>query len=392
MPVVDVGQKMPSVYLDKFSPSENVVYRLSVLDTRAIATEFHWIDVPSKDIKGSYACIQGVCCTACGRRRQSYNVPVYVYRNPQASTEGEIQIWPMSAPQWKKFSDLALQVDLKSYDLMLTAQKRGWGMDQSYSVVPDVLLRQYWTPEQKEQIPQAVASFYQLGESALVDPMTLNDWNNLLYGLGFDFQNNCWPGGQSPFNQGRATRAIGAAVSALGSPPMAFQGAGAGFLPPAPSFSVQSVPSVGSPVSGSVPQFTKPQGQVGGTIFQPPPPPVAPVPPVQQSVPAFTSSAPVVPQAPQAGQVPQPAVVSSVSAPGPFTGTTLATPPVPQQGVPQPAVATVQAGVPLGTAPVIPQTAMSVPQTQQSSPAIVPGNTISGQVEITPAEMDELLK
>jgi hypothetical protein len=355
MPVVEVGEKLPSVYLDRFTPVEGLVYRLSVLDTKAIAVESHWVDVPSKDIKGSYECIQGVCCVACGRRRQTYNIPIFVYRDPQHSTEGEIQVWSLTAPQWKKFSDLALQVDLKVYDLMLSAQKRGWGLDQSYSVIPDVQLRQYWTPEQKEQIPQAVDSFYQLGEGSLVNVMNLNDWNSLLYGLGFDFQNNCWPGGQSPLNSGRAMRAVGMATSALGYPGMApvvpIMGQQA-VLPPAP------VVQAGVPVSSAQGNMVSRPGQVGGTIFQPPKPPAA-----------------IFGQSGQAGFVP------------PQVPQTVVVPPLPVGGAgPQ----TVTGGVPLGTPPVIPQTAMQAPIPSAQAP--IAGNEVSNQVTVTEAEMQELLK
>jgi hypothetical protein len=374
MPVVDVGSKLPSIYLDRFQPTEGVMYRLSVLDTRAIATEFHFLDLPARDIKGSYQCIQGVCCTACGRRSQSYNVPVYVYQNPTQNTGGEIQVWKMSAPQWKKFSDMAMQVDFKQYDIVLQASKRGWGLDMTYSVVPDVLLRQYWTPEQREQIPQSVESFYQLGEASLVNPMTFNDWQQLLYACGFDLQNMQWPGGVNPFSHVNARGAVGSAVAPM--PPVA---PSSGVLPPVPGMAVP-------PPLTPVPQFP---GQVGGTILQPPALAPAPLPASVQApaVPVSRSSG----VSPGYGLTPTPVVNASPAQK------------IPQSQIPSPApaqvfspaqavsVGNVTGGVPLGTVPVIPQSAPLQPAIPVPAGSVEQSNIVPGQQEITAAEMDVLL-
>jgi len=360
--VVQPGEKLPATYLERFDPAENVTYRLSVLAVSAIAVEFHWVDIPSKNLKGSYQCIQGACCQALGRRSQTYHVPIYVYRNPQQSTEGDILHWQMTPARWKKFSDLALQVDLTKYDLMLTAQKRGLGMDLSYSVVPDVLLRQYWTPEQNEQMQLAVESFYQMGESSFINTMNYNEWNQLLYEIGYDLQNQCWPGGQSPMNSGSAFKAIG---SVVGSPA----------LPPAP-------PTGFSPVQGSVPNVQ------GGVVFQPPAPapgavpggmgggvPLAsiPLPNVRAAVPQMKvmGTGQVPPVSTSMGAVPQ--VNTSVPAPGPF----------------QPINS---AGVPLGTAPVVPQSVVA-PQVAASNVPPVPAsqNEVPGVVAITSDELNQML-
>ena len=388
MPVVSVGQKLPSIYLDRFQPVEGLPYRISVLDTNAIATEFHFIDVPSKNIKGSYQCIQGACCAAFGRRSQTYNLPIFVYResNPR-TTEGDILVWRLTAPQWKKFSDMAMAVDFKVYDILLVAQKRGYGMDLTYSAVTDVKLRDWWTPEQKEEIPQSVASFYQLGEASLVNPMSFNDWNQLLYDCGFDLQNMQWPGGQSPMSQGNARRTVGAAFS----PPSP------GVLPPVP-------------VMG---QFQQPQGVVGSgvsPIMQPPSSPPGVVPGLPKVAVADAAQPQVSPSLPATGLVPgtvnlpgddyggggflvpaggnlaigpMPVVETAVSPVKPATttfGGLGASPTVPQ-GAP---------GVPLGTAPVIPQSAVQLPAT--SIPPVLPDvNLIPGQQEITMEEMEQLL-
>jgi hypothetical protein len=407
MPVVSVGQKLPSIYLDRFQPVEGLTYRISVLDTRAIATEFHFIDIPSRGVKGSFQCIQGACCAAFGRRSQTYNVPIFVYQNPGQSTDGEVQVWRMTAPQWKKFSDMAQVVDFGAYDILLVAQKRGYGLDLSYSAVPDVKMRDYWSQEQRDQIPLSVASFFQLGEASLVDPMNYNEWNQLLYDCGFDLQNMTWPGGVSPMSPGNARRSIGGAVAAPA-------------LPMAPSSGV--LPSVpGMPPVPAIPSFPAAlplQGSVGpgaAPIMQPPSPAAGPVPgavPAQvpapaPALPAFvpaSAPAPAPAFAPVPVEVVAPATIPAGVTGGPSAG------PVQQSVVsvfgPIPAAegAVVQqpngdeavvvqgpvVGVPLGTAPVIPQTAMAPPSIAPV-PQAQDANTIPGATEISMEEMNELL-
>ena len=361
MAIVAPGEKLPSVFLDRFQPAENVTYRLSVLDVRAIAIESHFVDIPSKQIKGVYQCIQGVCCQAAGRRRQTYNVLVYVYRDPTRSTEGDIQVWQLTAPQWKKFSDIAVQLNLQEYDLTLTASKRGYGMDLSYSAVPDVRMRQYWSPAQHEQLRLAVDSFLTSGEGSLVHPMTLNDWQQLLYDCGYDLQNQMWPGGQNPMNPISAKNAIGRAV-----------------LPPAPS--VGGIPPGFSPVaSRSVQQASQfgfpqqPQGQVGGVLFQPQPVQAGVVPQSVQAsipvgVPAFPQAAPVQ----SAGFQISPA--SNIPA---------------QRAVPPPS------GVPLGTAPVMPTSSVAMPAVggvQSVSSVSNVQNEVPGTEEISAEELNKMLE
>jgi hypothetical protein len=402
MPVVSVGQKLPSIYLDRFQPVEGLTYRISVLDTRAIATEFHFIDIPARGIKGTYQCIQGACCAACGRRSQTYNLPIYVYQNPSQSTEGEVQTWRLTAPQWKKFSDLAQTVDFMVYDIMLVAQKQGYGMNLSYSAVPDVKLREYWSAEQREQISQAVASFFQLGEASLVEPMTYNDWNQLLYDCGYDLQNMQWPGGQSPMGMGGARKSVGSAVVA---PPLQIAPS-AGILPPVPGMA----PFPQQP--GMLQQQPLPQGVVGSAsrpIMQP----VS----AQNWAPVQTGhsgvSAPPV-AIPSPGQVGQPPPAHSAIVNPVFIQPAGAQPvehtsgylhreepyvPSPDQVVHDPTVSvqaqtagvgTPVSGVPLGTAPVIPQTAVVPPAATFAGPAPVV-NSVPGQQAISMEEMDQLL-
>jgi hypothetical protein len=314
-------------------------------------------------------------------------VPIYVYRDPQHSTEGEIQVWQMTAPQWKKFSDLAVQVDLGVYDLMLTAAKRGYGMDLSYSAVPDVRMRDYWSAEQKEQLAIATQSFYQMGESSLATPMALNEWNELLYSLGYDFQNMCWPGGQSPMNPIGAMGAVRGGLAAPGLP---------------------QVPRAGMAAPGF-------PGQVGGALFQPPPPQAAPV--GRQALQPLPPAAPgVAAPVPPLGQVPSPQAAPPV--PGPVVsgngvglgvpGTSMtasgvlpAAPAAPAaqgsfatqtvSGAAPVAAQTVPGAVPLGTVPVIPAS-KAVPPAAQAVPApSAPSNEIPGVQEITDEEFKSML-
>ena len=357
MPIVKPGEKLPATYLERFEPAENVTYRLSVLSTAAVAVEFHWVDVPSKNIKGTYQCIQGACCQAFGRRSQTYNVPIYVYRNPQqGSTEGDLYIWQMTPSRWKKFSDMALQADLTQWDLSLTCQKRGLGLDWNYFMPPDYKFRDYWTPDQKEQLKLAVESFYQMGEGSIINNlMTYNDWNDLLYDCGYDVQNQCWPGGQSPMNSNNAFTAIGSAVR---SP----------VLPPAP-------PSGFSPVVQALPVLTPASPVYGGgssdhnVVFQPASPPPAGM------VPNVSIGSP-----PPAGVVAPTHNTQTVSA-----GV------VPQVNPGSISIGSgVVPSVPLGTAPVMPMPV--APQVPMQPVQSVPQNEVQTvAMEITAEELNKML-
>jgi hypothetical protein len=236
-------------------------------------------------------------------------------------------------------------------------------MDLTYSGVPDVKLRDWWTPEQKEQIQQSVASFYQLGEASLVNPMSFNDWNQLLYDCGYDLQNMQWPGGQAPMSQGNARRSVGLGVSVLPPSP--------GILPPVPGMA----------------QPQRPQGVVGSggpPILQPPSP-----------MAGYVPSSGSLPQRPALVQFP--ATQSSSYPPvggGHIAGASgagvvpLETAPVfPGRAVSGVAVSV----IPPGTEPVIPHSSGLVEVVAPSPPSLSDANTILGQQEITMAEMEQLL-
>jgi len=373
MAIVNPGEKLPAAYLERFDPAENVAYRFSVLSTSAIATEHHWVDVASKNIKGVYQCIQGACCHALGRRMQNYNVPIYVYRQV-GRVEGDIYVLQMTPARWKKFSDLALQVDLLQYDLTFTASKRGQGLDWTYSILPDAKYRDYWTPEQREQLAIATQSFYQMGESSLVNPMNYNEWNQLLYDIGYDVVNQCWPGGQSPMNAGGAFSAIGKAV-----------GVGSVLPPPPPAGYVASHPQI--PNVGGVGNNVS-----NGVIFQPAPstPQVASTPYTGSSmqVPSLPSTPPVsMPLAP-----PQQPIINS-GAPSGFPAGSPMVPSSPHGAVlpphlQQPVTSPV---VPLGTAPVVPMASVSQGVSPLASAPVMQNTVPTGTMELTAEELNKLL-
>jgi hypothetical protein len=295
---------------------------------------------------------------------------------------------------------MAMTIDFTVYDIVLVAQKRGYGMDLAYSVVPDVRIRDYWTPEQREQIAQSVASFYQMGEASLVNPMSFNEWNQMLYDCGFDLQAMQWPGGQSPMSQGDARRSVGFGVQVMPPSP--------GILPPVPGMALKQPGMVPMAPGLPVPSqpLVMPQGVVGPggvPIMQPTPPPVGAVPSMPSptgSVPAFSPAGVIPSQTPAPQLVPAGVSISApVQTPQPapqfVSATAVPAPVVPENGVVDagqvPQFVSPTAGVPLGVAPVIPQTA-SQPVPAAAATFVPPGsNIIPSQQEITMEEMNQLL-
>ena len=157
------------------------------------------------------------------------------------------------------------------------------------------------------------------------------------------------------------------------------QGVVAPAMPVAPSAGVfPPVLPVSSPAGALPPvQYQQPQGVVGSggvPIMQPPAPAPAPV---QLAVPVQPGAG--------AAPVSVPAQASPVAAPVQF-----AVPGASQAAVAEPARNGVVLGVPLGTAPVIPQTSAVLPESVGVAP-VQAGNMIPGQQEITMEEMAQLL-
>jgi hypothetical protein len=323
---------------------------------------------------------------------------------------------------------MAQTVDFMVYDLVLVAQKQGLGMNLSYSAVPDVKLREYWSGDQREQLSQAVASFFQLGEASLIEPMAYNDWNQLLYDCGFDLQNMQWPGGQSPMGLGGARRSIGAGVVA---PPLPMAPS-MGVLPPVPG--MPPIPQQGLPVHQLAPQgvvgsssspimqpvFAASASPFGAVSQNPAPPapqfqaPVTPMPIPAQPTPAQPTPAQSVvanpvfvqpagvqpvqhtsgyisreePYAPSLGQV---VLGQTVGASGGLLSVDTGSNPTASVQVEPSRVDALVSGVPLGTPPVIPQTFAGPPEAPVFAGPAPSVNTVPDQQEISMEEMDQLL-
>jgi hypothetical protein len=370
MAIVKAGSTLPSVYLEKFDPPQNVPVRINILGVDAIGIEYHWVDIQSLQIKGRYQCLKGDCCAAFGQRMQSYNIPVYVYRM-NGTTEGDIFVWQMSRAEWQKFNLFLASVgDITQYDVLFTVTPRGRGTDKTYNIDLQQNWKPLWSPEQLGAVSQSVASFYQLGEQSLYQEATADDWVDLLSRCGWDFNNHCWPGGQSPMDRQGAVGAIAAPVRSVfgGSP------AGVQALPQAPA---RALPA--APVGGVFQQA--PSAQVQTPVqagFTP-----VPAPGVGMAQ-AHSAPTPVASQ-PQ-GVVPVGSVLPAQVAPqaGGFTQ-------IPGQNI----------GVPLGTAPVVaspvPVGTVGPAQGQAGGFTQVPqgavlANTVETAVEVSAEEIDELLK
>jgi hypothetical protein len=128
--VLDVGESMPSNYLDtvKHIQGDGVCESLAVLESsKVLAVEAHWInggDYGNSDsgVSGNYECIHGACCRVLGEvPTQNYLLPVWQYKNRSVSLEGAFKIWKL--PRKKYLSLVALLatdgLDMVDYDIHL---------------------------------------------------------------------------------------------------------------------------------------------------------------------------------------------------------------------------------------------------------------------------------
>ena len=385
MPVYSIGEKAPSVYLERFDPPTGLPTgtRLSVLDTRAIGVDTHFVDIPSRNVKGFYQCIQGACCHAFGRRGQSYGVPVYVYPQ-EGSTAGEVQMWNMSPSLWGRLSMMFPGDSLLKTDIIVYRSKQGGGTKFEFTAptgdrAAHPNYRAYMSQEQLDLLAQTVSSFFAMGDEAMCRPMVMDSWNQLLYDVGYDLNAMAWPGGVNPMDQRGAFGAVkGAVAPALPAAPMG------GGLPALPS----------APTAGAPQQFVAPNGQVAGGIAHAPPTNAVPqgaVPPAQPSVSGAAPSSPApglavtTPAQPTGSLTPQAAPLPPASAnmPVPANGAPVQTPlgTAPNVGAP--------VGRPPGFAPS-PGTGTEA----AAAPAPIAGNTVAealvGTV-MTAQELNDLL-
>lgn len=351
MPVMEFNEKLPSVYLERFNPPVGVPCVISVLATRSIALEYHWIDLPTLGIKGKYKCCGGICCQAFGTRIQSYNIPIWVYTNPRAnSPEGQLMVWQVSPTLYKQITTLGAQFNLLQYDLMVTKEQQGQGTRTNITAVPTPQLRAYMTPEKFAEINADVEAYFTCGEDSLAQTSSEQEIVSMLQQAGYDFQNRCFPQlgyqnngfGHKPFQP-------------LGAP----QGAIGGMM---------------SPPNQAVPQSL---------------PPVPPVPP--QPVPPQPAISTGSPARPVTGSPVQPAITTGSPAPAAQTVIASQVPPAP---VPPPQPQPVQ---PAPVPPVPPQPAAFQAPPQPAAPVAQPNayapppNQVGQATEVSATELEQLL-
>lgn len=369
MAILSFGEHLPPVYLERFNPPENQVTRISILAQQVVGIESHWVDLPILGIKGMYRCTGGICCSsgAFGRRSQYYHLPIYVYTNPQVSAEGQIMDWSLTKTVYDSIVTLAQRYDLTKWDLDVVKTVQGQGTRTNFTIVPDVQMRIYWTPEQTQKINESVQMFYSIAESTLVQEANDQTYQEMLMQAGFNFETKQFP--QLPqSNYKGANVAIGSAVM----PPM---GASAprtslpGMVAPA----MPTPPQIGTPASpvstgSSAPLSTGTMPQIQSA---------SPVSPTIGS-PVTLSTGTQIPQTPSASPVPS--TIGTPAQPAMSTGTPPGAP-VPPIG--QPVVQNIfQQMAPLG---------QSTPSSVVASPA--QPNTVPGAkaTELSDADIDALL-
>lgn len=350
MAILNFGDHLPPVYLERFNPPENQVVRISLLALQSVGVESHWVDLPTLGIKGMYRCTGGVCCSsgAFGRRSQYYHVPVYVYNNPQQSAEGQLMDWSLTKTIYDTLVSLAQRYNLMEYDLDVVKTVQGQGTRTNFTIVPDVKMRAYWTPEQQQKIPESVQMFFQVADTTLVQEANDQIYMEMLTQAGFNFETKQFPQLAAPAYHG-ANVAISQAVV----PPMGIgnrASAPAGLPGAAPMGTMPTPPQIGSPV---MPQTGSPAPLNTGTMPQiqsvssTPPQIGSPVAP--QVGTGTPMGSPVPPVGTSANPIPAP---TQVAAPNSQTPPQFTQQPVPQQSFQQmPPVGAPVQSVPQNTIP-----------------------------------------
>lgn len=195
MAILNFGEHLPPVYLERFNPPENQVVRISVLSTQTVGVESHWVDLPTLGIKGMYRCTGGVCCSsgAFGRRSQYYHLPVYVYNNPTQTAEGQLMDWSLTKTIYDSLVTVAQRYDLTKWDLDVVKTVQGQGTRTNFTIVPDIQMRNYWTPEQAQKIAESVQTFFSIAESTLVQEANDQIYMEMLTNAGYNFETKQFP-------------------------------------------------------------------------------------------------------------------------------------------------------------------------------------------------------
>lgn len=194
MPVLNFGEKLSSVYLERFNPPDGQPVKVSLLALQTIATECHWLDFPAHGVRGMYQCVHGVCCQAFGNRNQNYHVPVFVYSSV-SPIDGTLMDWSMPQTVYRNVCDLASRYNLLDYDLEVRKERKG---NTNYStttvtIVPDVKLRSQMSDDLKAKLKADVEAYFSVGESSMLTPMTEQEYVRILTEMGYDFQNRRFP-------------------------------------------------------------------------------------------------------------------------------------------------------------------------------------------------------
>lgn len=381
MAILSFGEHLPPVYLERFNPPENQVVRISVLSTQVVGIESHWVDLPTLGIKGMYRCTGGVCCSSggFGRRSQYYHVPVYVYTNPIVNVNGQATVnpdgllmdWSLTKTVYDTLCTYHQKYDLTKYDLDVVKVTQGQGTRTNFTLVPDVQMRQYWTPEQTQKVNESVQAFFQIAESTLVMEATDQSYMEMLAQAGFNFETKQFPQLAAPAYHG-----ANVAISQTIMPP-AGMGRPQNSLPGAPQMgAMPTPPQMGSPIQQ--PQTGTPASL--NTGMMPQVQSAVPSQPITGSSPQATTGTPMGSSVPPVSPAPQQS----------FGGVQI---PQPASGVPQPAIQVQAIPVAQSTSvpPVSPQPVSTTFQQMSSVPqSAVPGNTVAAK-ELSAEDIDSLL-
>ena len=181
MPIIKMGESLPSLYLQSFKPEVNVTKRIAILATDVLAIESHWLDVPALGIKGSYTCVGGTCCSI-NRKWQQYCIPVFEFSNEHG--QGEFKVWRMTSTTYAQVTSLAKNFDITKCDIQVTAFQQGSGTRSAVSFCPEgTSYRANWTPDVVSLITQSVEYFYREGEHMLVNPMSEHEYQQVLQAI-----------------------------------------------------------------------------------------------------------------------------------------------------------------------------------------------------------------
>lgn len=184
MPIIKFGEKLRTPYLERFSPQDNIEYRLAILEfDPIIGVIFHYLD--ENDYKGSFQCIQGVCCEVNGVPQMRYFLPVWVYKGLN-TYEGELKVLQITKYQYENFSKLAGDFDLRSVDWKVMTQRKGRGKDTSIQAIPGNMWLASAPEDYLAQVSESLQVYFAMAEQTLIRPMNEEDWYKCIRDIGID--------------------------------------------------------------------------------------------------------------------------------------------------------------------------------------------------------------